>query len=406
MSDEREPAGSRGRAGPPSAGCWPRRSVWPRPARVRRRRPASRARPAHPRRPGAHPGRGAPRRRRSCSCCPAPRSGARGAVGGAVLGVLTILKVFDMGFLSVLGRPFDPVLDWALLGNAREFLAGLLRPGRRDRRHRRRRRCSPSSWSSLMALAVLRLSRVVGRHRRAATRAVAVLSVAWVACARARRPARRAGAGGLPQRGRAGVREGAAGPREPARRARVRRAGAPIDGFRAAPRRRAAERAARQGRRADLHRELRAQRRRGPALRPADRSPARRRDGAARRRRVRRAQRLADLAAGRRRQLDGPRHVRVRPAVDNQQRYRSLVVQRPPDAEPRRSSDAGWETTDVMPGTNRAWPEGAFFGFDRVHDAPHARLPRPELRLVADARPVHAVGRSSASSTGGRTAAR
>ena len=34
------------------------------------------------------------------------------AVGGAGLGVLTLLKVFDMGFLSVLGRPFDPVFDW------------------------------------------------------------------------------------------------------------------------------------------------------------------------------------------------------------------------------------------------------------------------------------------------------
>ena len=41
--------------------------------------------------------------------------------------------------------------------------------------------------------------------------------------------------------------------------------------------------------------------------------------------------------------------------------------------------DAGWETTDVMPGTNRAWPEGAFFGFDRVHDARDARLPRPDF---------------------------
>src|SRR4051794_41129050 len=36
------------------------------------------------------------------------------AVGGAVLGVLVLLKVLDMGFLSVLGRPFDPVLDWVL----------------------------------------------------------------------------------------------------------------------------------------------------------------------------------------------------------------------------------------------------------------------------------------------------
>ena len=34
-------------------------------------------------------------------------------VGGAALGVLTLLKVLQMGFLSVLGRPFDPVFDWS-----------------------------------------------------------------------------------------------------------------------------------------------------------------------------------------------------------------------------------------------------------------------------------------------------
>jgi hypothetical protein len=54
--------------------------------------------------------------------------------------------------------------------------------------------------------------------------------------------------------------------------------------------------------------------------------------------------------------------------VDNQQRHHTLV-----------SSDrltlssafrrAGWQTTAVMPGTTRAWPEGDFFGYQRVYDS-------------------------------------
>jgi hypothetical protein len=101
--------------------------------------------------------------------------------GGVALGLVTILKLFDMGFLSVLGRPFDPVLDWVLLGNARDFLhesmggtgavaaavgAVLL----------------AVALVVLTALAMRRLAGVVERHRRATTRTVAVLAVAWVAC--------------------------------------------------------------------------------------------------------------------------------------------------------------------------------------------------------------------------------
>jgi hypothetical protein len=55
--------------------------------------------------------------------------------------------------------------------------------------------------------------------------------------------------------------------------------------------------------------------------------------------------------------------------IDNQNRYRSLVTS---DRVTLGSAfhQAGWETTSVMPATNRAWPEGAFFGIDRVHDGP------------------------------------
>jgi phosphatidylglycerophosphate synthase len=101
---------------------------------------------------------------------------------GAVLGLLTIVKVFDLGFSAVLGRPFDLVGDWPLIGSGLDFVAG--------------------SWGYLGAVAavvaaagagsavlvvltrsVLRLSRVADRNRRAATSTVAVLGAAWVTCA-------------------------------------------------------------------------------------------------------------------------------------------------------------------------------------------------------------------------------
>ncbi|MFB4309766.1 sulfatase [Actinomadura sp. GTD37] len=101
---------------------------------------------------------------------------------GAVLGLLFVLKAMDIGFDAVLVRPFDLVLDWPLLRPAVEFvsesagragaiaavlLTAVLTVG----------------VIALMSLSVLRLSRVVVRHDRAAARAAAVLGTVWVVCA-------------------------------------------------------------------------------------------------------------------------------------------------------------------------------------------------------------------------------
>jgi hypothetical protein len=104
------------------------------------------------------------------------------ALVGVTLGLLAIAKLFDMGFYSVLARRFDPVLDWTMVRPAVEFLTesvGLV-----------------GAIGAIvaaaflvvvlplvMALAMLRLTRVVVRHRTAATRAGVVLAAAWVACA-------------------------------------------------------------------------------------------------------------------------------------------------------------------------------------------------------------------------------
>ena len=101
---------------------------------------------------------------------------------GVALGLLTILKLLDMGFHEAFDRPFHPALDGNLLVDAVEVV----------RRSFGRVGAIVAVVVAvavtvgalvLMTLSVLRLSRLVVRHRTAATRTVAVLGVAWVACA-------------------------------------------------------------------------------------------------------------------------------------------------------------------------------------------------------------------------------
>jgi hypothetical membrane protein len=104
------------------------------------------------------------------------------ALVGVALGLLAMVKIVDLGFFAVLDRPFDPVLDWTFLDAAVEFLTRSI--GRVG--------AIGSVVAAavlavavliLMTLSVLRVTRVVVRHRTTATRTVAVLGVAWVACA-------------------------------------------------------------------------------------------------------------------------------------------------------------------------------------------------------------------------------
>ncbi|HKS98678.1 MAG TPA: sulfatase [Rugosimonospora sp.] len=100
---------------------------------------------------------------------------------GISLGLLTILKFFDMGFYFSLDRTFDPVPDWPLLGDAVNFVQRSLGKA--------------AAVGAvvlaivlivavmvLMTLSVRRLSRIVVRHRTAAIRFAAVCTAAWVAC--------------------------------------------------------------------------------------------------------------------------------------------------------------------------------------------------------------------------------
>jgi hypothetical protein len=99
-----------------------------------------------------------------------------------VLGLLTVVRMLDVGFYASLNRPFDPVIDWRYLGSAVGLVDDSL--GR------------PAAVAAvlvaalavvgllvLMPLALLRLVRVATRSRRRTLRTAAVLGSAWVLCA-------------------------------------------------------------------------------------------------------------------------------------------------------------------------------------------------------------------------------
>ena len=98
---------------------------------------------------------------------------------GAVLGLLTVLKLLDIGYSAALGRQFDPVLDWALLDDATSLLgdsigavgAGVVAI---------LAAALAVALPVLMALAMLRLARLVTRRSAVATRTIALLTVVWV----------------------------------------------------------------------------------------------------------------------------------------------------------------------------------------------------------------------------------
>ena len=113
---------------------------------------------------------------------PARPRRAFAVVAGLLLGLLTVIKILDIGYFEELDRPFNPVIDWSSLSPA----LGVLRDsiGR--------------TWADVAAvgaallvlgvvcavtLSVVRLSRTTARHRGASLRAVGLLGVLWLVCA-------------------------------------------------------------------------------------------------------------------------------------------------------------------------------------------------------------------------------
>ena len=107
--------------------------------------------------------------------------GIAAGILGALLGLLTVIKVIDLGFFAVLARQFDPVLDWPLFADGYRFVKDSFG--------------KPGAIAAvvgavllaaavlvLMTLAVRRLARVAAGHRTAATRGLAAWTAIWLLC--------------------------------------------------------------------------------------------------------------------------------------------------------------------------------------------------------------------------------
>jgi phosphatidylglycerophosphate synthase len=101
------------------------------------------------------------------------------AITGALLGLLVMVKLLDMGFLEALDRPFNPVADWGYFGPAVSLLQDSVGAG----------------WATAAVIAVatlvvlilgcvtfsiMRLTGVTARHRRVSLRAVVALALVWL----------------------------------------------------------------------------------------------------------------------------------------------------------------------------------------------------------------------------------
>ncbi|MCW2504055.1 MAG: sulfatase [Actinomycetia bacterium] len=103
-------------------------------------------------------------------------------LGGIGLGLLTIDRIIDAGFYTVLARPFDLVLDWGLFSDGLNFV--------RDSGGQAAV-VGAFAGSILLALAVLalttfsvvRLTRILVWRTPVSAPAVAVLAIAWISCA-------------------------------------------------------------------------------------------------------------------------------------------------------------------------------------------------------------------------------
>lgn len=103
-------------------------------------------------------------------------------VGGALFGLVVVLKAFDIAFYEELGRAFDPVLDWGNLTPGLNVVRVSIGTARTNA-------ALVAAAVILLAIiaaitiAAIHLTSVAAAHRRPAAGAVGVLAVVWAASA-------------------------------------------------------------------------------------------------------------------------------------------------------------------------------------------------------------------------------
>jgi hypothetical protein len=303
------------------------------------------------------------------------------AVAGAVLGLLTLVTIVDFGFFAVLDRPFNPVFDWSLFGNGLDYITSSMGRG--------------AAIGAIVAVAVVVLAvpvlmtlsmvRVSGRlvrHRTATTRTVAVLSAAWVVCAVL-------GAQivpGVPVAARSEAalvydhaRQTRASLRDPGEYAKE----AAVDAFRDTP----ADQLLTGLRGKDVVLAFVESYGRSAVEDPEFASQI---DGvldAGTRRLAAKgfASRSAFLTSPTAGGNSWLAHATLLSGlwIDNQQRYRTLVGS-DRFTLTRAFGRADWRTVAVMPATNGDWPEGAFYGHEKIYDARNLGYQGPPFSLGAE----------------------
>jgi hypothetical protein len=278
---------------------------------------------------------------------------------GAGLGLVTVLKFIDIGFYAVLARSFHPVYDWTMFQPAVEFLGQSTGEGGATVAVVVAAVLVVALFV-LLALSALRLTRLVVAHRTRVARVVGVVAVAAVVCAAfgvkvvPDRPASALAFNRLLQV-RADLRDQDAFAAEAA-----------VDAFRDTP----GEQMLTGLRGKDVllvfvesyGRDAVEDRRYAPQVNAvlADGERRLRADGF--------GARSAFLTSSTNGGSSWLAHGTLLSGlwINNQQRYRALVGtdRLTLNGAFRR---AGWRTVGVMPGVSRAWPEGRFFGYDRIY---------------------------------------
>ncbi|GAB3562680.1 hypothetical protein GCM10027445_03690 [Amycolatopsis endophytica] len=100
------------------------------------------------------------------------------AVAGAFLGVLTLVKIADIGFYRAFDRPFSLVFDWSFAGPALSLLGGAARVATVAGVV-----LAAIALVALTTLAAVRLARLAADHRATSARIVVVLTAGWIAAA-------------------------------------------------------------------------------------------------------------------------------------------------------------------------------------------------------------------------------
>lgn len=288
------------------------------------------------------------------------------ALAGTGLGLVTLLNVLDMGFRSVLVRPFDPVLDWVLFDDAESFLSDSMGPAVATAAVIGAGVLVVALLVS-MALSVVRLSRVVVRHRAVATPAVLVSGTVWVLCA----------ALGVQVSGAAVASRGAAdvvsGRVQQVRDGMADReafaAEAAVDAFRDTP----ADRLLTGLRGKDVLFVFIESYGRSAVQDPelAPRIGAVLDDGSRRLGAAGFSSRSAFLTSPTTGGGSWLAHSTFASGlwIDNQRRYRDLTSSDRLTLTSAFRRAGAWRTVGIMPGVTRAWPEGRFYGLDNVYDS-------------------------------------